>query len=271
MKETPIDNFVPHINYQVFRKCRPDWRLMPCSVKDYDFTYIVEGKARYTINGAAHELEAGDLLCLTKGTEKEAVTYAHSPMCCFAVNFSASYSSIKAAPLVFPLVSHIGLRQDLVNLFRELTISWTEQQNGYIFKSRALLMLILHRLSEIVLFNIDSAPGDYRIKKVTQYISMHFSEKISVKALADMVHLHTTYFGYLFKQDTGMTVRQYLTKIRVRNAENMLQSGNFMVREAAELCGFSDVTHFYRLFRALRGFPPSRCIPQDRSFPDEEE
>jgi AraC-like DNA-binding protein len=275
MKETPLDDFIPDINYQVFRKCRPEWRLLPGTVKDYDFTYIVEGKARYTIDGEVCEVEAGDLICLTKGTEKEAATYAHSPMCCFAVNFSAKHPPVKAAPSGFPkdfpAVSHIGLRQDLVNLFRELTISWAEQQNGYICKSRALLMLILHRLCEIVLFNIDSAPGDYRVKKVTRYISMHFSEKLTVKALADMVNLNTTYFGGLFKKETGGSVHQYLTKIRVRNAENLLQSGNFMVKDAAELCGFSDVIHFYRLFRALRGFPPSRCIPRDSSFSDEEE
>jgi transcriptional regulator GlxA family with amidase domain len=43
----------------------------------------------------------------------------------------------------------------------------------------------------------------------------------------------------------------------------MLQTGNLKVREVAEQCGFSDVVHFYKSFRALRGFPPSRCIPKD--------
>jgi YesN/AraC family two-component response regulator len=127
-------------------------------------------------------------------------------------------------------------------------------------------MLILHRLSEIVLFNIDSVPGDYRIKKISSYISMHFAEKLTVKTLAAMINLDITYFGSLFKKETGMTVHQYLTRIRVQNAENMLQSGNFMVKEVAEQCGFSDVIHFYKQFRLLRGFPPSRCIPKDSTY-----
>lgn len=262
MRETGFDDLVPNINYLVFRKCGPDWRLRPWRVKDFDLTYIIEGSARYTLDGLDYELEAGDLLFLSKGIEKAAFTYTKNPMSCFAVNFNSLSPPPKSVNPLFPVISHIGLRQDMISLFKELTICWAEQQNGYILKSRALLMLILHRLSEIVLFNIDSVPGDYRIKKISSYISRHFAEKLTVKTLAAMVNLDATYCGYLFRQETGMTVRQYIMRIRVRNAENMLQSGNFMVKEAAELCGFSDVIHFYKQFRALRGFPPSRCIPR---------
>lgn len=262
MKTTVFDDFVPNINYHVFRKCSPDWRLRPWQVRDYDITYIINGSARYTLDGVIHELEAGDLLCLSRDIEKEAVTYAKKPMSCFAVNFNSKYPVPAVTPPVFPMISHIGLRRDIINLFRDLTECWTTRQSGYVFKSRALLMLILHRLAEILLFNTDSAPGDYRIKKLMNYISVHCAEKLTVKALANMVSLDTTYFGSLFKQETGMTVHQYLTRVRVRKAEDMLQSGNFMVKEAAELCGFSDVIHFYKLFRLLRGFPPSQCIPK---------
>jgi len=129
-------------------------------------------------------------------------------------------------------------------------------------RSRALLMLILHRLSEILICEIDNITGDYRINKVISFIIMHYSENISVKNLAELVHLDQVYFGHLFKQQTGKTVHQYITQIRIQNAENMLQSGSYKVYEVAEHCGFSDVIHFYKSFRMLRGFPPSRCIPK---------
>jgi AraC-like DNA-binding protein len=160
------------------------------------------------------------------------------------------------------MLSHIGLRQDVIDMFRELNICWTEQQNGYVMKARALLMLIIHRLSEIIVYDMDAEPGDYRVSKVTRYIALHYAEKLTVKNLARQVRLDMDYFGHLFKRETGMTVHQYINKVRIRNAENMLQSGNYKVQEAAEHCGFSDVFHFYKSFKALRGFPPSRCIPK---------
>jgi hypothetical protein len=94
------------------------------------------------------------------------------------------------------LVSHIGLRQDIIDLFRELTISWSSQHDGYTLKTRALLMLILHRLAEILIFNIDSQAGDYRINKAVQIIQgftglsavkVHFERKLtSLKRLTTL-------------------------------------------------------------------------------------
>ncbi|MCL2139413.1 MAG: AraC family transcriptional regulator [Treponema sp.] len=266
MKEQISDDFVPKIDYHVFRKCTPDWRLHPHFVNGYDLTYLVEGKARYTINGEPVDLGPGDIIYLTDGAEKEAVTFPQNLMHCFAVNFNPLNPSAKSRPPLFPVTSHIGLRQDIIDSFRELTISWSRQQDGYIMKTRALLMLILHRLSEILIYNTDSTTGDYRINKAAHTIAMQYSDKLTVKRLAGQVNLDEAYFGHLFKKETGMTVHQYITMIRVRNAENMLQSGNYKVNEVAEHCGFSDVIHFYKSFRALRGFPPSRCIPKSSNL-----
>jgi two-component system response regulator YesN len=124
-------------------------------------------------------------------------------------------------------------------------------------------MLVLYRLSEILLFGEDIVPGDYRISKTLRHIATHYPEKLTVHGLARQVQLDPDYFGRLFKRETGMTVHQHLTQVRVQNAEKVLQSGQYKVQEAAAQCGFSDAYHFYKSFKALRGFPPSRCIPRE--------
>jgi AraC-like DNA-binding protein len=263
MAETAFEDFVPKIFYHVFRKCSQEWRLRRHTVDDYDLTYVIRGNARYTIDDTIYELVPGDLLYLADGMEKEAITYPKNPMHCFSINFNSKYPSTKVPPPFFPVLSNIGLRQDIIDMFRELTISWTEQQKGYTMKTRALLTLILHRLSEIILYNIDSTPGDYRINRIIHYIQTHYAEKVTVKHLANRAHLDTDYFGRLFKREMGASVHEYITQIRVRNAENMLQSGIYKVHEVAEHCGFSDVFHFYKSFKSIRGFPPSRCIPRN--------
>jgi AraC-like DNA-binding protein len=259
LEEAMNECFIPEIYYNVFRKCQPEWLLRPHLVDHYDMTYIIKGKARYTIDGKVYELGQGDLLCLTEGANKAALTYPENLMHCFSVNF---YPASECPPPSFPTVSYIGLRQDLINLFKEMTISWSSQQEGYVMKSSALLMLILHRLSEILIYKIDDMTGDYRINKTIRFIAIHYSDNLTVKGLAELVHLDEVYFGTLFKRQIGKTVHQYIMQIRVRNAENMLQSGSYKVQEVAEHCGFSDVVHFYKSFRTLRGFPPSRCIPR---------
>jgi AraC-like DNA-binding protein len=263
MKKTTSvnDDFVPKIYYNVFRKCNPDWRLRPHFVDRYDITYIVKGNARYTINGKIYELGPGDLICLTDGDEKEAVTYPKNLMHCFNINFDTLYPS-KCPPPSFQTVNNIGIKPDLINLFKEMTISWSNQQEGYVMRTRGLLLIILNRLCEILMYKYDNITNDYRIDKAARHIAMHYSDNLTVKDLADLVHLDKVYFGYLFKKQTGKTVHRYITQIRVQNAEIMLQSGKYKINEAAELCGFSDVVHFYKSFKLVRGFPPSRCKPK---------
>ena len=262
MREAVFENFVPKIENFFFYKCASDWRINTEFVAGYDITYIIEGKARYTIDDVTYNLGKGDLLFLSEGVKKEAVVSPRNLMRCYTVNFSQLAQLSKSQLPSFPVIANIGLRQDLINLFRELSMCWMEQQNGYIMKSRALLILVLHRLSEILIYDVNSDPGDYRISKITQTIDKNYSDKLTVKDLAEQVHLDDVYFGHLFKKETGMTVHQYINLIRVQKAESLLQSGTYKIFEVADQCGFSDAFHFHKVFKSVRGFPPSRCIPK---------
>ena len=133
---------------------------------------------------------------------------------------------------------------------------------GYVLQSRGLLLLLLHQFFELTTDTERIFSGDFRIKKATRYIVEHYSEKITVKALASAAKLNTAYFGSLFKKETGLTLNQYLIKTRIQNAEYLLRSGECNVGEAACNCGFSDIAHFYKNFKALTGMAPSQFMPK---------
>jgi YesN/AraC family two-component response regulator len=183
-------------------------------------------------------------------------------MTCFAMNFRLTTMTGEEARLPFPLISHIGQRKDIVRLFHELSFTWLDRQPGYLIKSHALFMLILHRLYELIVYKIDSEAGDFRVKKVMRYIAQHYMERISVKKMAAMIGLTPVYCGALFKQESGLSMNEYQVRTRIRNAENMLRSGEYKVNEAAEHCGYCDVYHFYKQFKAVMGMAPSACIPK---------
>jgi hypothetical protein len=98
MRETIHDDYVPKINYSVFIKCQPEWRLHPDSVTHHEITYIIKGKARYTIDGNNYELGGGDLLYLNDGMEKEAITYSNNLMHCYSVNFCTLFQPKNTPP-----------------------------------------------------------------------------------------------------------------------------------------------------------------------------
>jgi YesN/AraC family two-component response regulator len=120
--------------------------------------------------------------------------------------------------------------------------------------------MILQRFFQIIIYQKDTSIMDARIKKVLQHMSNHYHKPLTVQQMADMVNLSKMYFGNLFKQETGMTFRTFLTLIRMNKAEEMLYSGEYKIHEVADACGFSDVFYFSRIFKKHRGIAPSDAI-----------
>ncbi len=105
---------------------------------------------------------------------------------------------------------------------------------------------------------------DTRIKKVLHYMSHHYNEPLTVEMMADMSNLSNMYFGSLFKKETGMSFRNFLTLIRMNRAEEMLYRDEYKSHEVAESCGFSDVFYFSKIFKKNRGFAPSEAVKRQQ-------
>jgi len=207
-------------------------------------------------------MEKGDLLVLPKGSVRKAITFPDRLMHCFSVDFTLRNSRNHELPPPLPLKTSLGCHEYIIHLFHELSFTWAGKQPGYIMKSKGLFLQILHRFLEIIVYKTGPYTGDYRISRVINFITANYSEHITVKMMADMVNLNSTYFGVLFKQTMGMSLNKYLIQTRVTNAEHMLSSGEYKVGDVAEVCGFTDISHFYKQFKQIKGFPPSHCMPK---------
>jgi len=93
MKKTVFEDFVPEITDHVFRKCGPDWHIPLNTTNDYNLIYVIKGNAAYKINGAVHEINSGDLICLREGDFVEAAVNSQSLMHHFDVSFHQKYKN----------------------------------------------------------------------------------------------------------------------------------------------------------------------------------
>lgn len=262
MADTINEDIIPDITYAVYRKCTPAWQIDEQELNACDITYVIHGNARYTIDGVDYELAEGSILYVPQGSMRAAITFPDRLMHCFSVDFQLRNLKSRDANLPFPIISQIGRKEDLIHMFHDLIFAWLNKHPGYMLKSRGLLLQIIHRLLELIVYKTNSSVGDSRINKVIRYISVHYSERISVKMMSDMVGLNPTYFGALFRQETGISFNRYMIHTRIKNAENMLSSGEYKVGDVADACGFTDVSHFYKQFKEIKGFPPSHSLPK---------
>lgn len=95
-----------------------------------------------------------------------------------------------------------------------------------------------------------------RIDNAVRYLHTNFREEISMPKLAEMCGYSDGYFYRAFKQLTGKTPVQYLTALRIQEAQRWLQHNDLPIQRITELVGFTDYRYFSRVFKSITGYSP---------------
>jgi len=130
---------------------------------------------------------------------------------------------------------------------------------GWEVASRAYFQTVLMELYR-ERFNTDLSfephIDDKNIKKAVDYIHLFFSAKITVEQLARLVNLNPNYFISRFKDSTGCTPVEYISRIRINHAKKMIRMGDLSLTEISLLIGFDNLSYFSRVFKKLTGVSP---------------
>lgn len=258
--EVDFNNIIPELHYYIHRKETPNWKIEGGITPFVDLTYVIGGKSVYNIGDQEYTVRKGDLICIPKNTYRAAFTDPQNYIECYSTNLFLRDMYGQDTSLPLPVISHIGTIPELVTHFHELHSEWLQRDFGYMMKVRSILCFILYEVLNIELNENHDNQSDPRIKNSIIYLSQHYCETITIETMSDMFHLHPVYYGNLFCKAMGMTFKQYLTKLRLNNAENMLKSGEYTVGEVALICGYSDIFYFSRLFKKNRGISPSKLF-----------
>ncbi len=95
------------------------------------------------------------------------------------------------------------------------------------------------------------------IKRAKEYMREHQAEKISLGNVARAVNMSSFYFCKMFKKVTGINFTDYLSRVRIERAQNLLLNPNLRVSEIAFEVGFQSLTHFNRVFKKITGQSPT--------------
>ncbi|QJD86987.1 helix-turn-helix transcriptional regulator [Cohnella herbarum] len=101
-----------------------------------------------------------------------------------------------------------------------------------------------------------TAAIDLVIKQAIQYLTLQYTQPISIEHLSGMLGYHRTHLCKLFKQSTGLSPSQYLLNIRMQRAESLLAS-SMTIEQVASSVGFGDALYFSKKFRKWRGQSPT--------------
>jgi len=95
------------------------------------------------------------------------------------------------------------------------------------------------------------------LEKAVAYIHSKFQEDLSLEDAAEHVHLNPYYFSKLFKQQTGETFIDYVTRLRIDQAKEMIRDSKLSLKEVCYAVGYKDPNYFSRVFKKVTGVTPS--------------
>ncbi len=99
-------------------------------------------------------------------------------------------------------------------------------------------------------------PGGGSVKTACLEVLNHIEEDISVKLIAEKLFISKAYLSELFKQSTGISLLEYITRIKVERAKYLLISTPLKNYEVADRLGFKDHEYFSKIFKKVTGITP---------------
>ncbi len=88
-----------------------------------------------------------------------------------------------------------------------------------------------------------------RLKKLREYVEQNYSEPISLKKAARIAALESSYFSSYFRAKAGITFTDWLRRVRVEKAMELMKARDFSITEVTEEVGFRDLRTFERAFK----------------------
>lgn len=92
---------------------------------------------------------------------------------------------------------------------------------------------------------------NFVIKQAVAYIEAHYAEKLTLPDVAAQVYVSQWHLSKLIAKNTGQSFSDLLNGVRIEQAKKLLADPSLKIWEVSEAVGFSDVTHFSRIFKKL--------------------
>lgn len=121
---------------------------------------------------------------------------------------------------------------------------WREQISGRLYAASRVLTQLHSKDNHI-------------IHDIAQYLEQHYHEEISLQQIAGRFFLSREYISRKFKQEFGVTLSDFLGRIRINKAKTLLLNPQIRIAQIAEMIGYQDEKYFSKVFKKLEGITPN--------------
>lgn len=243
-----------------------------------ELVYIFSGEGYQTVDNTVSYVQASDFIIMNNRS-----THSFTPLhsigifnCIFIPGFlhpslteDTTFTGLcryygllgddsTAEPSVIHLYGKILSETD--RLLNQMLREFTDKPNGYIPVLKAQLELLIISLARFIFPENENRIKQFRQQitpETISYIKSNYNRKLSLGELSQSCYYNPAYFSRLFKKTMGVTLTEYISHLRIMNAQKFLTETNMTVDEISLAVGFSNRTQFYKIFRQETGMSPN--------------
>lgn len=252
--------------------------------EEYEVYYLMFGERYYFVDDKIYHIKSGDMVLINRGTlhrTANAINSTHYERACFYFKKTFPESlgeNIRNANLFACFCDSVRIlrlneeQRAFMDVFvKKISnecLNEPEMSRIYIEILLVELLIFINRcFSNAVLQDKEYCNTSYKkISDIITYMNEHYMEDLTLSMLAKRFYMSVSSLTKAFKLATGFSFTQYLNNIRVRHAHNLLDQSSLTISEIAHKVGYSNLTHFERMFKELTGYTPSQYRKTNRFF-----
>ena len=253
----------------------------------FELTFIIQGSGQHILNESIINYKEGDVFFLTPKDEHE-----------FVIDEPTKFGILKFTERLFlekaNLTSSLHWRKNLdsvifySNIIPESIIAFdndrgqlfclygmikNEIDNSLVYRRNVLIELfgaLIIILSRNIKSSFKGLPKSdssdkEKIDSILAYIRLNIldKERIKIKSIATEFFMSPHYVSVFIKKHAGISIQQYVIQYKLKMAERLMKQTNLSISEIADKTGFSDSSHFNRIFKKYKGVNPSKFNPDN--------
>jgi len=230
---------------------------------EYEIHFFKKGEGVYYIGGRKCEVERNHIVIIKpkqihyfipkKGTQIEKGTLYFTPNLFriinskkFPQNFPCSFQVNEDEAIIIEMIFKFLLKEK-----KEKNIYWDE-----IVKAQLKILILL--IKRIGRQNKQKHIVSPLVKKIIEYIEKNFRNHFSIQKMANDLQISISHLAHTFKQNMGLTIKQYLLQRRIAEAKFIIENQPYVkMSVVGEKVGFSNFSLFNRTFKKMVGMSPS--------------
>lgn len=233
--------------------------------------YIMSGDGKYEINGKTYDVCGGMFFICNPNVTHHRILSGNQRIEEFHVGISNLHIKGLLANYLIPtdeepLFSFNHYGASFTNTIGEIVVEQQKNDEGSVLMLKCIVMKLLVYIikeryvplckHEKNVFMLEHYEKTAMINNIRAFITENYMEPISLAKISENTYLSPVYVSRVFKEATGESPINYLIKVRLLKACELLNETSYSIKKIASYVGYADAYYFSKLFKKYFGMPP---------------